>query len=76
MKIFKIAFICLWFISAASIAHAQNVVVQSPNKKISVTLFNSQNAHTGSWNLKVSYSQLYNIDDSGDKLILGTKYNL
>jgi hypothetical protein len=55
MKIFKIAFICLWFISAASIAHAQNVVVQSPNKKISVTLFNSQNAHTGSWNLKVSY---------------------
>src|SRR5215212_3045839 len=45
----------LLFILSSLTAFSQKLTVQSPNKKINVTLFSSQNNDAGEWFLKASY---------------------
>jgi alpha-glucosidase len=40
-----------------SIAIAQKVYLESPNKKINIALFNQQGGDLGKWYLKVNYTQ-------------------
>jgi len=55
MNFLKISGICFLLIKVVLTANAQKVIVQSPNKKIIVSLFNTD-ANTGEWNLKVAYA--------------------
>jgi len=51
-------------------ARPQKLSVLSPNQKISVSLFSQQNAESGEWYLKVSYSN-GNISEAIPKINLG-----
>ena len=50
---------------------SQQVTLNSPNQKISVKLFNTQNAETGSWYLQVNYSDNEKISEVIPKIDLG-----
>lgn len=43
------------FVFAGLNAYSQKVVISSPNQKVNVALYNTQNADAGEWYLKVSY---------------------
>lgn len=49
----------------------QKVTVQSPNQKITIALFNRQNATTGEWDLKVSYAADGKIAEAIPEIDLG-----
>ncbi|PJJ83094.1 glycoside hydrolase family 97 protein [Mucilaginibacter auburnensis] len=52
-------------------AYAQKLTVESPNKKISVGLFNQQNANSGEWYLKVSYVENGKATEAIQQINLG-----
>jgi hypothetical protein len=52
-------------------AFSQKVTVNSPNQKINVELFNSQNDEVGEWYLKVNYLSNGKICEAIPKIILG-----
>ncbi len=52
-------------------AFSQKITVQSPNKKIGVTLFSNQNGDTGEWFLKTSYNDSGKTADAIPRIDLG-----
>lgn len=52
-------------------AVAQKLTVTSPNQKISVALFNPQNAASGEWYLKLSYADSGKTTEAIPKIALG-----
>jgi alpha-glucosidase len=67
----KANLILLIAICFASLANAQKLTVQSPNKKISVDLVNQQNANSGEWSLKVSHTPAAKASEILPKVNLG-----
>lgn len=51
--------------------YSQQVILNSPNQKISVTLFNMQNNETGSWHLQVNYSENGQMSEVIPRIDLG-----
>lgn len=49
--------ITVFILIVSSIAVAREVIVDSPNKKISVVLYNRQNSDLGNWYLKINYKE-------------------
>ncbi len=52
-------------------AFAQKVSVVSPNKKVTIELYNTQNAEAGEWYLKVLYSNNGKVCESMPQVALG-----
>jgi len=55
----------------SSLLFGQRVVVQSPNQKISVELFNKQNLDLGEWYIKASYNNNGKITEAIPRLDVG-----
>ncbi|TFF37528.1 glycoside hydrolase family 97 protein [Mucilaginibacter psychrotolerans] len=51
--------------------YAQKLTLQSPNKKITIELFNQQNSNTGEWYLKVLYTLDATTTESISRIDLG-----
>lgn len=51
--------------------YSQQVILNSPNQKISVALFNMQNNETGSWYLQVNYSENGKMSEVIPRIDLG-----
>jgi alpha-glucosidase len=66
----RIIYVLCFALGAFSVS-AQKVTVQSPNQKISVALFNKQNADMGEWYLKASYNNNGKISEAIPRIDLG-----
>jgi alpha-glucosidase len=51
----KIHFLTCLFILFSALVFSQKVTIESPNQKLSISLYNTQNTDVGEWYLKVSY---------------------
>jgi len=72
MKQFKLIILSLFGgIACATSVRGQKVTVQSPNQKITIALFNPQNAATGDWALKVSYGTNGKVSEAIPQIDLG-----
>lgn len=67
----KTTFFAILAICIVNLADAQKLTIQSPNKKISVDLVNQQNANSGEWSLKVSYTGADKASEIIPKVNLG-----
>ncbi|MBE7174067.1 MAG: glycoside hydrolase family 97 catalytic domain-containing protein [Williamsia sp.] len=64
-------FFLFFFILGAGSAYAQKLVVSSPNQKIRVALYNSQDTDAGEWYLKASYNNNGKVSEAGPRIDLG-----
>ncbi|MDP5200255.1 glycoside hydrolase family 97 N-terminal domain-containing protein [Flavobacterium sp. DG2-3] len=62
----KSRFSLVLFLLTIAYSYGQKVVLTSPNQKIAVALFDSQNANSGNWYLQVNYGN----KDKHDEIIL------
>jgi alpha-glucosidase len=53
------------------VAYSQRVTVVSPNQKVSIVLYNQQNADAGEWYLKVNYINNGKICEATSQITLG-----
>jgi hypothetical protein len=63
--------IALLFLLSTHSAFAQKLTVQSPNQKINVSLFSSQNNDAGEWFLKASYTINGKLSEAMPRIDLG-----
>src|SRR5687767_9624412 len=63
--------IALVFLLITHVAFAQKLTVQSPNQKINVSLFSSQNNDAGEWYIKASYNNDEKIAEAIPRIDLG-----
>jgi hypothetical protein len=59
------------FLLGSVVAYSQRVTVVSPNQKISIALYNQQNADAGEWHLKVNYINNGKICEATSQITLG-----
>ena len=68
----KLTVIAVLFVSFFSFSsYAQKVTVQSPNQKISISLFSEQNRDVSDWYLKTSYSNNGKTSEAIPRIDLG-----
>ena len=67
----KQGFIAVLFVFVTLSAFSEKATVQSPNKKINVSLFCDQNSDTGSWYLQVNYAVDGKISEVIPRIDLG-----
>jgi alpha-glucosidase len=71
IEFMKSKVITFFLIFVASSAFSQKAIIQSPNEKISVSVFCEQNDDTGNWYLQVNYSDNGKISEVIPKIDLG-----
>ena len=72
MKLLKPVIIGLLAIAfLPGVLYSQKITLQSPNKKITIGLFNQQNSNTGERYLKVLYTQDATTTESISRIDLG-----
>lgn len=70
-KINILVFSVLILILSVNVVHSQTVSVTSPNKKITVSLYNQQNTTVGSWFLKIQHNNNGKVTEVLSQIKLG-----
>ena len=70
-ELMRSKFAAILFFFVAMLTYGQKVTVTSPNKKISVAIFNEQNSDIGSWYLQVNYSNTDKTSKILERIDLG-----